>query len=209
MPILKSIIKNVFLEKKVKYLGHVVLAQEITTDSERISAVENWPLPMTKKLVQNFLKFCSYYRKIVKNFSILALIQVSVQIYGGFMYHPSLSALRWTSRSSTSHNLGLFGQIYFWESGRFESVDFGFPYTYWYSDLLGIRLLRRNVPWARSPFVFRSSSTFQMMLAKKRTNTSWGHTWIVLISLEEIVFFFDHGTSRPDMIAVPHNWFSS
>lgn len=61
-----------FFSKSVTYLGHVISAEGITTDPEKISAVIDWPIPQTKKQVRGFLGFCSYYRRFVKGFSSIA-----------------------------------------------------------------------------------------------------------------------------------------
>lgn len=58
--------------RKVKYLGHVVSGQGVAIDPEKISAVKDWPIPQNKKQVRSFLGFCSYYRKFVKGFSLIA-----------------------------------------------------------------------------------------------------------------------------------------
>ena len=58
--------------KEVKYLGHVVSEKGITTDPEKISAIRNWPVPQNKKQLRSFLGFCSYYRKFIKGFSLIA-----------------------------------------------------------------------------------------------------------------------------------------
>jgi len=50
----------------------VVSREGIKTDPEKISAVRDWPIPRTKKQVRSFLGFCSYYRKFVKGFSLIA-----------------------------------------------------------------------------------------------------------------------------------------
>ena len=60
------------LNTEVKYLGHVVSEKGVTTDLEKIVAVTNWPIPKNKKQIRSFLGFCSYYRKFVKGFSLLA-----------------------------------------------------------------------------------------------------------------------------------------
>lgn len=41
--------KCVFLSKKIKYLGHVVSAEGVTTDLEKIFAVKDWPLLQTRR----------------------------------------------------------------------------------------------------------------------------------------------------------------
>jgi len=64
--------KCILFRQKVKYLGHVISSEGISTDNEKISAVNNWPIPQNKKHLRSFLGLCSYYRRLVKGFSILA-----------------------------------------------------------------------------------------------------------------------------------------
>jgi len=61
-----------FFKREIRYLGHVVSREGIKTDPEKISAIRDWPIPRTKKQVRSFLGFCSYYRKFVKGFSLIA-----------------------------------------------------------------------------------------------------------------------------------------
>lgn len=41
--------KCVLFRKNVKYLGHVILEEGITIDSEKIKTVKEWPVPQNKK----------------------------------------------------------------------------------------------------------------------------------------------------------------
>lgn len=52
--------------KKFRYLGHIVSEKGCTTDAEKTSAIESWPVTKNKKQVRSFLRFCSYYRRFVK-----------------------------------------------------------------------------------------------------------------------------------------------
>ena len=58
--------------KSVKFLGHVIGAEGIQPDPAKLESVVQWPVPVSKDGVQSFLGFVSYYRRYVKNFSLLA-----------------------------------------------------------------------------------------------------------------------------------------
>lgn len=61
-----------FLQKEVKFLGHQISAEGITTDPSKVAAVKEWPVPGTVKELQSFLGLCSYYRRYVEGFSKIA-----------------------------------------------------------------------------------------------------------------------------------------
>lgn len=60
------------LKPQVRYLGFVISKEGITTDPEKIRAVQEWPTPCTVKEVRGFVAFCSFYRRFVKNFAKVA-----------------------------------------------------------------------------------------------------------------------------------------
>ncbi len=61
-----------FLQPEVRFLGHQVSAQGVSTDPGKISAVWEWPVPSTLKELRSFLGFCSYYRRFIEGFSQIA-----------------------------------------------------------------------------------------------------------------------------------------
>ncbi|MGC8821243.1 MAG: reverse transcriptase domain-containing protein, partial [Fervidobacterium sp.] len=61
-----------FLQKEVKYLGHKVSEYGIETDDEKIAAVKTWPRPKDLSQLRSFLGLCTYYRRFVPGFSIIA-----------------------------------------------------------------------------------------------------------------------------------------
>ena len=56
----------------VCYLGHVLSAEGVSCDDEKIAAVVDWPTPATVTNVRGFLGLCSYYRRFIPDFADVA-----------------------------------------------------------------------------------------------------------------------------------------
>lgn len=61
-----------FFQKQVKFLGHIVSEDGVSTDPQKVECVSNWPQPRTVHDVRSFLGTCSYYRRFIPLFSDLA-----------------------------------------------------------------------------------------------------------------------------------------
>ena len=57
------------LQRSVNFLGHVVSAEGIAPNAEKIKAVQNWKAPTTVEELKHFLGFASYYRRYIKDFA--------------------------------------------------------------------------------------------------------------------------------------------
>lgn len=57
---------------EIMFLGHLISEHGIKPNPARTSAIMSWPEPKTCEEVQSFLGTCSYYRKFILNFSLLA-----------------------------------------------------------------------------------------------------------------------------------------
>jgi hypothetical protein len=64
--------KCFFLKEKVKFLGHVVGANGVETDPDKIEKVLNWPRPTDFDSLRSFVCFAGYYRRYVEGFSKIA-----------------------------------------------------------------------------------------------------------------------------------------
>ena len=56
----------------VKFLGHIVTADGIGVDPEKISTIQDWPLPQCVTQMRSFLGLASYYRRFIEGFGKIA-----------------------------------------------------------------------------------------------------------------------------------------
>ena len=61
-----------FFKETVIYLGHKISAEGIGMDPDKISAISEWPVPVTISALKSFLGFASFYRRHMKNFASIA-----------------------------------------------------------------------------------------------------------------------------------------
>ncbi|XP_050374540.1 uncharacterized mitochondrial protein AtMg00860-like [Argentina anserina] len=60
--------KRSFGVQQVEYLGHVISAEGVAVDPEKIQYIKQWDKPKTLKALRGFLGLAGYYRKYVRNF---------------------------------------------------------------------------------------------------------------------------------------------
>lgn len=67
---------------RVKYLGHIVSADGVEPDPEKIKAVTDWPQPTNLKTLQSFLGFCGYYRRFIAGYA--AIVRPLTELTKGY-----------------------------------------------------------------------------------------------------------------------------
>jgi hypothetical protein len=61
-----------FLKTRVGFLGHVISADGVEPDPDKVEAIRTWPVPQNHEQLQRYLGFCGFYRRFIENYSKLA-----------------------------------------------------------------------------------------------------------------------------------------
>ena len=60
------------LQKSVTFLGHIVSAEGVATDPEKVRLVREWPTPTNLTELRSFLGLAGYYRKYISGYARIA-----------------------------------------------------------------------------------------------------------------------------------------
>lgn len=61
--------KSEFLCKEVAFLGHLVTADGVKPNPDKVIAIKNWPIPKNETELRGFLGTLGYYRRFIKDFA--------------------------------------------------------------------------------------------------------------------------------------------
>lgn len=61
-----------FFQREIKYLGYMISGKGIKANRDGLIAIQNFPIPTKVQDVQSFIGMCSYFRRFIKDFSIIA-----------------------------------------------------------------------------------------------------------------------------------------
>ena len=61
--------KSNFFQTSVTFLGHILSADGISPNPEKVTKIKDWPTPKTPKEVHLFVGLALYYRRFIPNFA--------------------------------------------------------------------------------------------------------------------------------------------
>ena len=78
------------LQQEFTYLGHIISEQGIRADPKKLAAILQMPEPRCLKQLRSFLGFCNYYRKFIKDYSMICA--PLYELLADFKWPPSAKA---------------------------------------------------------------------------------------------------------------------
>lgn len=84
--------KCVFAVSKVNYLGHVISAQGVTPDPEKIQAILDWPEPRSLTALRGFLGLTGFYRRFLRHYATLAAPLTDLLRSTNFVWNTAASS---------------------------------------------------------------------------------------------------------------------
>lgn len=83
-----------FAQPQVEYMGHVISGQDVGTDPSKVITMVHWPAPKNLKELRGFLGLTGYYRKFVKNYSLISKPLTSLLRKGAFEWTLATQAFQ-------------------------------------------------------------------------------------------------------------------
>lgn len=109
--------KCVFAQSQLNYLGHIISAQGVAPDPDKIAAMLAWPVPTSPTALCGFLGLTGFYRKFIQGYALVASPLSNLLRKDQFQWSPATnSAFQLLKSSMTKAHI-------------LTTSDFSIPFT--------------------------------------------------------------------------------
>ena len=88
-----------FFKSEVDFLGHTINGEGIRPQESKVKAIKNYEKPKTVKNLQAFLGVCNYYRKMIRNFSLISAPLTTLTKGGNIKGKRSSPPIIWNKKA--------------------------------------------------------------------------------------------------------------
>ncbi|KAG8486371.1 hypothetical protein CXB51_019815 [Gossypium anomalum] len=180
---------------EVGFLGHIVSAEGIRVDPSKVSAVVNWKTPKNVTEVRSFLGLAGYYRRFVKNFSMIAspmtrLLQKNVEFVWSDECQQSFDQLKKMLTEAPS------GKVVAYASRQLKPHEKSYPtHDLELAAIVFALKIWRHYLYGEKCYIYTDHKSLKYLMTQKELNLRQ-RRWLELLKDYDLVIDYHPGKAN-------------